>query len=65
MIDTLDHLAIAGGMPGSVWNTQFSWMLVSSPTTIGSLSARSTAPAMIVQRSPSVTAPISVASGAM
>jgi len=40
-------------------------MLVSSPITIGSLSPRTTAPAMTVTRSPRVTDPMIVASGAM
>ena len=58
-------LPSVSGSPGSVCRTQFSWTLLSSPITIGSLSPRITAPNMTFTRSPRVTCPMIVASGAM
>ena len=53
------------GRPGSVCSTAPSWMLVRAPITIGSLSARSTAPGQTLQPGPSVTWPITVAPSAI
>ena len=44
--------------PGSACRTQLSWILVSSPMTMGALSARSTAPGHTLARAPIVTAPM-------
>ena len=61
---TVTRLPIVSGKPGSACSTAPSWTLLSSPIAIGSLSARATAPARTVARSPTLTAPISVASAA-
>jgi len=53
------------GKPGSVCRTQFSCTLVPSPTSIGSLSPRSTEPNQMLASRPSLTVPITAALSAM
>ncbi len=51
------------GVSGVVCSTQLSWMLVRSPTITSPSSPRSTAPGQMDESAPTVTAPISTASG--
>ena len=64
MWPTVTRLPIVSGNPGSACRTAPSWTLLSSSMVIGSLSARATAPTRMVARSPTLTAPMSVASAA-
>jgi hypothetical protein len=55
---------MVSGTSGSEWPTAPSWILLSSPTRIGVLSARMTAPNQTLARAPRRTSPMRSAEGA-
>ena len=57
----VQFLPITSGLPGSVWQTVFSWTFEPSPTSIHSLSPRSTEPNQTLASFFRRTLPISTA----